>query len=329
MLTIKIVATVQIDFDGPIDMRMTASSGFATGTTQADSHVTLADARDGYYVLFGTSGRVANVTISFKPSDLHWWVSSDNTPMPFSLDAGGYFFANGSRVAAGPDLLHGTYDFGAGPEAFVAVRQFESDLAALDGATFTLFSATPSGTGPRAVAVQPAWIAGSTLTLCQDTVPRTAATCPTTAQAHYAITQDGVTFIATGADTFRFFVADTGTSRVLLRGDSNGSEGFFAIGLPPAAPSTGSPSFLGTTLGAWTFVQFASASYATAAYQPSTANFGSFSAAVALQEVAGGPTGLRQGTRSDGVAFETASSSALTVQTGAPGEIDLLGTFLP
>lgn len=328
VLTIKIVATVQIDFDGPIDMAMTAFSGFATGSAQADSHVTLADARDGYYVLFGTSGRVANVTVSFKPGDMHWWVSSDDAPASFQGPLTIYQFANGSHLDTGPDLLHGSYDFGAGPEPFVAVRRFESDLAALDGAAFTLFSATPaSGGGTRTTAVQPAWIAGTTLTICTDAAPRTAATCPTGSQSHYAITTDGsVTLTATDAgsgDTFRFFVADTGNSRVLLRGDSDGTSGFFSIGLPAVAAAAGNPSYIGQTQGAWSLVKVSSSSYAVAAGLPSSVDFAAFGTPAALHAVAGGPTGLLAGTRADGASITYAEADTLAVQIGAPGQLDL------
>lgn len=114
----------------------------------------------------------------------------------------------------------------------------------------------------------------------------------------------------------------------MLRGDSNGSAGFFDIGLPPAAPPADSPLSYGTTTDAWTMLELDPTSYRTAAYHASSKTFALFTAAVALQDVAGGPTGLRQGTRGDGVAFETASSSALMVQTGAPGQIDLFAPDL-
>ncbi len=333
VLTIKIVGTVQIDFDGAIDMAMTASSGFASGSAQADSHVTLADARDGYYVLFGTSGRVASVTVSFKPGDMHWWVSSDNAPVSFQGPVTVYQFANGSHLDTGPDLLHGSYDFGAGPEPFVAVRRFESDLAALDGATFTLFSATPgTGGAARATTVQPAWIAGTTLTICTDAAPRTAATCPAGSQSHYAITTDGsVTLTATDAasgDTFQFFVADTGNSRVLLRGDSDGTSGFFSIGLPAVAAAATDTSYIGQTQGAWSVVKVSSSSYAVAPELPSSSDFAAYGPSAALHAVAGGAAGLLAGTRADGASITYAEADTLAVQIGAPGQFDLFAFFM-
>ena len=326
VLTFTVTTVVAMDYDGVADQQFEVAATSRTGAVIADAHATLADARDGYYELFSTSGRLASLTVHFLPGAMTFWVSSDNGPAAMQPDAGGYEFADGAHMVTLPDMLAGSYDFGNGPEPFIAAREMVATLAELDGTTFTTFAADAPAAGTATTSVFASWISGSTLTLCADPAPQTAATCPAASQRQYALTLDGVVFTGVDAqhgDTMTFQVAKSGSSRTLLRAEKIGTDGRFAVGLPSVGQASGQPQFLGNVGRQWTDVQLTPTTYATA---PATNAGGAYGPIVALQAVAGGPPGLRQGTRSsDGVLLNVAESDALAVQLGAPGELDIFG----
>ena len=332
VLTFTVTSVVNFDYDGTVDQEFDVYSVKRSGDASVRTHAVLADAREGYYELFATSGLRTNLDVRFKPGATKFAVSSGAAESTFVEHHSGFVFASGLVFDAGPDILVGRADFGHGPETFIGARVLVDTLADLDGTAFTLMGiATPNG-GAAASTVRTLAIAGSTMTSCADTTAHAIASCPAGSLRHYALTQDATIFTATdGADndSFNFQVARSAGHLILLQADKAATGGVFAVGLAEGAIVPGEWVGYGTVGGVHAAIDLKPGSFALWLVDIE-ANVTSTGATAALAAVAGGPAGLVAGVRpSDNAPLLLLQQPGLVLVSGPAGEFDaLIGALL-
>ena len=330
-LTLTVTTQVAVDDDGAVDQTMDAYSTQRSGDVQAQGQVTLADARDGYYELFTTSGLRDNLDIGFKAGATKFATAPAKAENNFVAHQSGDVFPSGNVFQLGPDILAGQTDFGNGPETFVGARNFDGDVADLDGKSFTLLGVTTPAGGAATSTVRSVAISGSTLTACVDAAPHAIATCPAASLRQYALTQQATVagFIATDAadnDSFVFQVFHTGDHLLMLQADQSASGNVFAVGLSDAAIVPGEVLGLGTVGGAHDLLDLKPGSFSLSPIDID-AKVLSQGTTAALAPVVGGPSGLVTGVRPfDGAALLILAQPGLVLISGPAGEFDVLTT---
>jgi len=325
VLTLTVTAVVNYDYSGTAEQEMDAYSTSRSGDANVHGQVLLADAREGYYELFTTSGLRTNLDVRFKKDATKFAVSSGTAEHTFVEHQAGFVFASGLVFTPGPDILVGQADFGHGAETFIGARILVDSLADLDGTAFTLLGVTtPTGAAPASTARTLA-IAGSTMTLCTHGLAL--ASCPVGSLRHYAVTQNFTIFTATDSvdnDSFDFQVARSDGHLVLLQADKSDAGGVFAVGFAEAAIVSNELFGLGTVAGAHDSLDLKSDSFSLSSIDLE-ARVTSQGATAALAPVAGGPSGLVAGVRpGDSAALLMLQQAGLVLVSGPAGEFDLL-----
>ena len=329
VLTFTVTTQVVEDDDGTVTQEMDAYSTQRSGDANAKGVATLADARDGYYELFSTSGLRDNLDIRFQAGATKFATAPAGVEHTFTARQSGYVFPSGLTFLTAQYLLAGQADFGHGAESFIGARFFAGGVADLDGSSFTLLGvATPAG-GPATSTVRTLAIAGSTLTACVDTAPHTLATCPAASLRTYVLTQEpsGPIFTATDAadnDSFDFQVFVSNGHLLLLQADQAATGNVFAVGLSDATVTPTELFALGSVAGTHSTLDLKSASFSLSPIDVN-AQVLSQGTTAALAPVAGGPAGLMTGTRpSDGATLLVQQQDGLVQISGPAGEFDVL-----
>ena len=325
VLTLTVTALVNADYSGTADLKMDAYSTARSGDANAHGHALLADAREGYYELFATSGLRTNLDVRFKKDATKFAVSSGAAENTFVEHQSGFVFASGLVFRPGPDILVGQADFGHGAETFIGARVLVDTLADLDGTAFTLLGvATPAG-GAAASTARTLAISGSTMTLCTQGLA--IADCPAGSLRHYAVTQDFTIFTATDSadnDSIDFQVARSGGHLILLQADQSGAGGVFAVGFADAAIVSTELFAIGTVAGVHDLLDLKADSFSLSPVDIE-ARTTSQGATAALAPVAGGPAGLVGGVRpSDSATLLMLHQAGLVLVSGPAGEFDLM-----
>jgi len=317
--------------DGDQTAVINVESVVRKGALGATAHLTAVDGRSGLYELFAVSGLRTSVDVHFRSGTSTFSVSTGSVDKTLTTAADDTYgiFPSGGHLASGPDLLVGQADFGAGPDAFIAVRNLVTSLADLDGKSFSTFtvvkgaaaSATDAVSGTSGpLALWQVAIAGSTLTACTDATG-VIATCDPARLRTYALSEPAGSPVFTAVDsvhhdTFTFQVARSGASLVYLRADVAPADALFAIGFADAAPLGDEHDAYGTLDGVFGVLAVAPTIWEFMDQKP-TGEFGP-AAPTAIAAAAGGVPGLMSGTRAkDGVAVFLLQQGALTL-TGTP-----------
>ena len=329
VLTLTVSAVVDFDYAGTVDQEMDAGSTARSGDVDAHAHVVLADAREGYYELFTTSGLRTNLDVRFQAGATKFAVSSGAVENTFVEHQAGYVFASGLVFKTGPDILVGQANFGHGPETFIGARNFAGTVPDLDGLAFTVVGVTSPSGDVATSTVRTMAVSGATLTACVAAAPHAIATCPPGSLRHYALVQPpgDVIFTATDAadnDSFSFQVFHSGDHLLLLQADLAGTGGVFAVGFSDAAVATTPFGAIGAVAGTPSRLALGADSFSISPIDIEDRLL-SQGATAALAPVAGGPTGLVAGVRaSDNAALLMLQQSGLLLVSGPAGELDAL-----
>ncbi|MCK9684900.1 hypothetical protein [Scleromatobacter humisilvae] len=325
VLTFTVTTTVTADYDGPVAQGFAASSIDRSGQTGAEAHVTLADAREGYYELFSATGLRDNVVVGLQPGAIKFATAPTQTEHTFVQHPAGDVFPSGALFNAGASILAGQADFGHGPEAFIGMNTPVGDPADYDGKTFTVLGVTRPAGAAAASTVRTMAIAGTTMTVCADATPQTIATCPAASLRAYALTNSGPIFTATDAadnDSFDFQLASSGGGVILLQADQSAAGNVFAVGFAdPAVPAAGF-SAIGAVAGTLVEGSMTAGSFTL---QPIDLQLNPVLPTANASQGAPLPGGLIGGTRaSDGAAVMLMQQHGLLVVSGPGGELDVL-----
>ena len=314
------------------------------GALGATAHLTAVDSRSGGYVLFARSGMFSNLDVQFYSGKGTLATVSVNGDRSFSTSADDSYaiFPSGGHLSSGPDMLAGQADFGAGPDTFVALRQFVTSLKDLDGQSFSTFTVAH---GPAASASDPIsgtsgpldlWqvaIAGSTLTTCTDTIG-VIATCDPARLRTYALSASAGSPVFRAEDsmhhdTFNFEVGRSGSSLIYLRaGSAPSDDALFAIGFANASPVAAEHDAYGTVDGVFGVLTVSPTIYEFLDQKP-TGEFGPASP-MTLTAAAGSIPGLMTGTRaSDGASVYVLQQGALTLIGTSTGEFAIATDRMP
>ncbi len=244
--------------------RGTLSSSFAlsvngdpdTANNTAVSTVTVNDPRSGAYKVVATDGNVYDLSIDFDAR--RYTMAGAGPSQDFGAPVGSeYTVAGAVRFRVAEDLLVGAHDFGAGPTPYVAVRNLATSLAEAAGTYFIVIRDLPTA-GVPATRAAAAVIAGNQMSVCNQaaTVVRVPGpTCPSALAADYTLTVSNGVFTAVpvaGGSSFRFFVARTGASSVLLGASGSGTGGAqMRLGLTSLNTLIGGTLGGASTSGAW------------------------------------------------------------------------------
>jgi hypothetical protein len=242
-LTIDYAATAGNVQTGAVENVVLAAIIGGPAIPPVTSHGTIVETRGGHYQAFASDGTQVGIDIDFGALDATFTGgpgAAGTRPFVVSVSQENFEIGSSGRFTTPADLLVGNADFGAGPRAFVAARQFATTIAELDGLSFTTFGLDTQPTGAASSHVIPMWFTGSALSACVDATPRASMdACPAASQRTYALTVDGNVFTgvdAAHADTTTFQVAKSGATWLLLDASSAGGAGArFRIGVPMAA----------------------------------------------------------------------------------------------
>jgi hypothetical protein len=208
---------------------------------------TVIDPRSGSYKAIAANGNVYDLTIDFDAGS--YTMAGAGNAQSFGAPSGSEYTVGGAvRFRVADDLIVGGHDFGAGVLPYVAVRSFGTAVADATG-TYTFVIRDVPTAGPATTRAAVAQVSGNQLTLCLQNpsdAPAPGARCDPAKQTSYIIAvSNGVyaAFDAGGTQAFRFFVARSGASRILIGADATVDGRQMRIGLQSQ------PALLGGTLG--------------------------------------------------------------------------------
>jgi len=313
-LTLAIGATVRADARGAV----TSTVGIKDDNDgQPDNNTavataTVVDGRGGAYQLYATDAKIYTLTVDFD--GLTYSVVGNGVDKSGTLTTGDdvtYQVSSNQDIRASnatTDLLVGALDFGAGPKAFIAARNFATSADDAGSAPFTVFGIATSAGGVASSTFESQSIgADGTLSDCVSTsqIFRVGA-CPGSSLSSYALTFSGADITGTDSianDTIHFRVAKSGTTRLVLRAETDPACNCsrFAVGVTdnvlPLAGKFGGASSNGSTGG----LSLSDTSYSVQWLSP-TGVSSTDSATLALQGTSA-PVGLRGGVRASDGAF--------------------------
>ena len=227
-----------------------------TGNNVAATTVTVNDPRSGAYKAVATDGNVYDLSIDFDAG--RYTMAGGGPAQDFGAPVGSEYTVGGAvRFRVAEDLLVGAHDFGAGPAPYVAVRNLVTSLAEAAGTYFIAIRDLPA-TGTPSTRAASAVIAGNQMSVCNQaaTVLRVPGpSCPSALAAEFTLAVANGVFTATpvsGGTSFRFFVARSGASSVLVGATGSGPGGAqMRLGLPSRNTLLGGTLGGASTSGAW------------------------------------------------------------------------------
>jgi len=313
-LTLATVASVRADARGPVTSTVGVKddNDGQPGNNSAVATATVVDGRGGAYQLYATDAKIYTLTVDFD--GLTYAVVGNGVDKSGALttsDGVTYQVSASQDIrasSAATDLLVGALDFGAGPKAFIAARSFATSSDDAGSAPFTVFGIATSAGGVATSTFESQSIgADGTLSNCTSTAQifRVGA-CPGSSLASYALTFSGADITGTDAvdnDTIHFRVAKSGTTRLVLRAETDPACDCsrFAVGVTdnvlPLGGKFGGASSNGSTGG----LSLTDTSYAAQWLSPAGVT-SSDTATLALQGTSA-PVGLRGGVRASDGAF--------------------------
>ncbi len=328
-LTLTVPVAVPATATGSLSATVAvASAGDPVGgnnSVSATTNVVAADARNGRYYAYTTTGQLYALTLDFNALTYVMTGNGLNTVGAFTANTGGnYTIAGNARFRVEPDLVVGGFDFGSGVRPFVAARRFVADLTQLDGQEFNIFGVnTPVSSGSADSRVFSArWSGGNTLTICVDNVIYAFSQCPAASRWTYAVTASGADSEFTGVDvahndTIVFRVAQSGADAIYIRvgTTTDNATRQFRIGVPNTAGLTPMTTQGGATDGSWNSILLSNTSYV---FNGISAQGNIILDTSTLGDVGIGPTGIRRGTfTQSGAGFFVMQSSTLSIAVGA------------
>jgi hypothetical protein len=226
-----------------------------TNNTAATT-VTVNDPRSGTYKAVAADGNVYDLGIDFDAGS--YTMAGAGAAQTFAAPVGSEYSVGGAiRFRVAEDLIVGAHDFGAGATPYVAVRNLATTLAEAAGTYFIAIRDLPTGGAPSTRAAS-AVIDGNQMAVCNQaaTVLRVPGpSCPAALAADYTLAVSNGVFTATptgGGSSFRFFVARSGGSSVLVGATGSGTGGAqMRIGLPSRNTLIGGTLGGASTSGAW------------------------------------------------------------------------------
>ncbi|MCP5272111.1 MAG: hypothetical protein H6932_12870 [Burkholderiaceae bacterium] len=235
---------------------LTADGDPDLANNTAATTVTVGDPRNGAYKAVATDGNVYDLSIDFDAGQ--YTMAGAGAAQAFGAPVGSEYTVGGAiRFRVAEDLLVGAHDFGAGATPYVAVRNLVTTLAEAAGTYFIAIRDLPAGGSPATRATA-AIISGNQMAVCSQaaTVLRVPGPgCPSALAADYTLAVSNGVFTATptgGGSSFRFFVARSGGSTVLVGATGSGAGGAqMRIGLPSRNTLIGGTLGGASTSGAW------------------------------------------------------------------------------
>lgn len=219
------------------------------GNNSAASTTTATDPRNGTYKAIAANGNVYDLALDFDAAS--YTMAGAGNAQAFGAPVGSEYTVGGAvRFRVAEDLIVGGHDFGGGVLPYVAVRRFETSVADIAG-QYTLVIRDVPAAGDATTRAAVAQITGNQMAVCiQDTAsaPAPGTRCNPANQVTYVVAVSGGVFAAfdnSGAQVFRFFVARSGASRLIVGANAVGTTGDtqMRIGLQSQT------SLLGGTLG--------------------------------------------------------------------------------
>ena len=321
VLTFTVTATVNgHPFDNKVDV---AATGYDVIFARASNAV--ADPADGNYQVFVGDGNVVGLKLDVTGHRAGITSTIPQVPVMEMLsdDAdGSHHTTTGLHLRTAPGLVVGTYDFGAGPEPFIAFNTPALYISDLDGLSFNTFERAKLASGAVTSRAFATWFSGSTMHVCADAHPYGAASCPGGSQRHYQVTSPTFgSFTATDpgtGDVQHFMLARSGTASILVRADRTAAGTFFATGLQVTNVTPGITADGGSSRGDWDHMVLVATSFTS---QPIAADgtLGTPTTHDTLAPVMNGPPGLAFGPRTtDGATLYVATNGTLALAVGAP-----------
>lgn len=315
-VTIDYVFTVTDGAQGSVASSVEVSLIRGPAAVSATSTATIVDTRSGAYTAWTSDGRrmalaadFASRTLSFTNADLTFDAAFQAPPG--NLD---YIFDASSGFTQRPGLLAGNVAFGGGTRVFVAARTLLATLADLDGTSFNVFGIDTAADGTSTSTFATAQFSGTTLSTCAAPTPHAVAGCAAASLHTWTVSTDSDGFVAVdGAtgDTMHFQLAQAGSAKLLLRGETTGTGRTFALGLAQASLSGGAYRG-GDTAGHWNRLVFTSTAMQEVAQDTAKTSTSDLSA------IAGTTLGATV-VDTDTMPLWIAQSGNLAVVTGRPG----------
>jgi hypothetical protein len=231
-LTLAIVANVAAGARGQGSMTISVQDdndgipGNNTATVVTD----VVDARNGAYQLYAANAQVYTMTVDFDALTYAVLGNGIDARGPLtSSDQLTYAISTNEDIHASPaaaDLLVGAFDFGAGPQPYIAARSFATSAADIGTAPFTIFGISTNhlGTTTSTIDSQSFDPSGSMANCSSQSQIYRVAACPSSFLTNFALSFDGADITGVDSvdhDTIHFRVAKSGSTRLVLRAETD------------------------------------------------------------------------------------------------------------